>query len=91
MVDDGEGTWGQLEVRRMLVRKRASAGWQASKPSSNFGEMAFFFFFFTKHRQLHTLLNGSPGFQCRGCFRAARRGDMAHGWAPDLENPFRVT
>jgi hypothetical protein len=29
---------------------------------------------------------GSPiTFYGEGCFRAARRGDQAHGWAPDLD------
>lgn len=43
-------------------------------------------FFFSTSPALQTLLNGSPIVSHgEGCFRAARRGDQAHGWAPDLD------
>jgi hypothetical protein len=88
MVKAHMGPVGGSEV---LVPMRPSAGEQASKPPSNFGDL-FFFLFFTKPRQHNKhYLTATPALPCRGCFRAARRGDMAHGWAPDLENPFRVT
>lgn len=43
-------------------------------------------FLFSTPPAQQTLLNGSPIVSHgEGCFRAARRGDQAHGWAPDLD------